>query len=102
MDWFIWSATYITMRQWLGIQGYCTFMLKKYGITVLNGRPRHLQTQALVEKHNSTLKRKLQAWIEDSGGCRHWAQALPEIALSMNHQTHSTTGESPYRVVFKQ
>ena len=76
-------------------------LLKKYGIKVLNGRPRHPQTQGLVEKHNSTLKRELQAWIQDSG-CRHWAQALPEIALSMNHQIHSTTGESPYRVVFKQ
>ena len=69
---------------------------------MLNGRPRHPQTQGLVGKHNSTLKRKLQAWIQDSGGCRHWAQALPEIALSMNHQIHSTTGESPYRMVFKQ
>ena len=29
-------------------------------------------------------------------------QALPEIAISINHQPHSTTGESPYRVVFKQ
>ena len=38
-------------------------LLKKYGIKVLNGRPRHPQTQGLVEKHNSTLKRKLQAWI---------------------------------------
>ena len=76
-------------------------MLKKYGIKVLNGRPRHPQTQGLVEKHNSTLKRKLQAWIQDSG-CLHWAQALPEISFSMNHQIHSTTGESPYRVVFKQ
>ena len=76
-------------------------LLKKYGIKVLNGRPRHPQTQGLVEKHNSTLKRKLQAWIQDSG-CRHWAQALPEISLSMNHQIHSTTGESPYRVVFKK
>ena len=74
-------------------------LLKKYGIKVLNDRP---LTQGLVEKHNSTLKRKLQAWIQDSGGSRHWAQALPEIALSMNHQIHSTTGESPYRVVFKQ
>ena len=71
-------------------------------IKVLNGRPRHPQTQGLVEKHNSTLKRKLQAWIQDSGGCRHWAQALPEIALLMNHQIHETTGEPPYRVVFKQ
>ena len=77
-------------------------LLKKYGIKVLNGRPRHPQTQGLVEKHNSTLKQKLQAWIQDSGGCRHWAQALPEIVLSMNHQIHSTTGESPYRVVSKQ
>ena len=30
------------------------------------------------------------------------AQALPGTALSINHQIHSITGESPYRVVFKQ
>ena len=34
--------------------------------------------------------------------CRHWAQALPEIALPMNHQMQSTIGESPYRAVSKQ
>ena len=33
--------------------------------------------------------------------CRHRAQALPEIALFMNRQIYSTTGESRYRVVFK-
>ena len=76
--------------------------MDRYGIKVLNGRPRHPQTQGLVEKYNSTLKRKLQAWIQDSGGCRHWAQALLEIALPMNHQIHSATGESPYQVGFKQ
>ena len=43
-------------------------LLKKLGIKVLNGRPP--QTQGLVEKHNSTLKRKLQAWIQDSGGTK--------------------------------
>ena len=51
-------------------------LLKKHGIKVLNGQPRHPQTQGLVEKHNNTLKLKLQAWIQDSGGYCHWAQAL--------------------------
>ena len=70
-------------------------LLKKYGIKALNGRPRYLQTQGSVERHNSTSKRKLQARARDSGGCRHWVQALPKIALPMTHQIHSTTGESP-------
>jgi len=31
-----------------------------------------------------------------------WWLALPEAMLSMNRQDHSTTGKSPYEVVFKQ
>jgi hypothetical protein len=31
-----------------------------------------------------------------------WWLALPEAMLSMNRQVHSTTGKSPYEVVFKQ
>ena len=36
-------------------------LLKKNGINISNGQPKYPQTQGLVKKHNSTLKRKLQA-----------------------------------------
>jgi hypothetical protein len=31
-----------------------------------------------------------------------WWLALPEAMLSMNRQVHSTTGQSPYEILFKQ
>jgi hypothetical protein len=31
-----------------------------------------------------------------------WWLALPEALLAMNRQVHSTTGKSPYEIVFKQ
>jgi hypothetical protein len=82
-------------------KGSLLLLAKQYGIQILHGRPRHPQSQGLVEKANGTFKMKLRAWCQDSGSTE-WSKALPEIALSMNRQRHSTTATSPYQVVFKQ
>lgn len=82
-------------------RGATLALLQGWGIRVINGRPRHPETQGLVEKANSTFKRKLRAWMTDSGRS-DWADSLPEISLSMNQQKHSTTGQTPYQIVFKQ
>lgn len=31
-----------------------------------------------------------------------WVEALPEIALAMNLQTHSGTGKTPYEIMFNR
>ena len=35
-------------------------------IVIINGRPRHPQSQGLVEKGNDILEMKLSAWLEDN------------------------------------
>ena len=79
----------------------CTFITKKFEIRVLNGRQRHPQTQGLVEKHNSTLKRKLQAWIQDSGGTKldNGFTELIDYAIAHHYPTLeflSTTGRTTF------
>lgn len=82
-------------------KGATLALLQSWGIRVINGRPRHPETQGVAEKANSTFKTKLRAWKADSGRS-DWAHALPEISLSMNQQKHTTTGQTPYQIVFKQ
>jgi len=46
-------------------KGGLLILLKKYGIKILNGRPRHPQTQGLVEQANGVIKTKLRCWLEE-------------------------------------
>ena len=61
------SLTYMQCGGGAGFKGFVLLLLKAYEIKLLNGQPRHPQTRGLVEKHNCTLKRKLQTWIQNSG-----------------------------------
>jgi len=38
---------------------------KQHGIKIINGRPRHLQLQGLVEQANGVMKKKLQYWLAE-------------------------------------
>ena len=40
-------------------KGALTILLRQYGIQVINGRPRHPQSQGMVEKANHILKNKI-------------------------------------------
>lgn len=75
-------------------------LLKKYGIKILNGRPRHPQTQGLVEQANGVMKTKLRCWLEEHED-QGWTDALPDIVLAMNRQSHTSLGgKMPYEVFF--
>jgi hypothetical protein len=82
-------------------KGANIILLRQHGIRIINGRPRHPQSQGLVEKANGTFKDKLRKWSLSSGSVS-WTRAIPEICMSMNKQRHSTTKVSPYEIVFKQ
>jgi len=45
---------------------------------IINGRPRHPQSQVLVEKGNDILETKLSAWLEDSKR-DDWSFGLPMV-----------------------
>jgi len=52
----------------VGFKGILLILLKKYGIKIINGRPRHPQPQGLVEQANGLIKVKLHCWLADHEG----------------------------------
>lgn len=44
-------------------KGILLILLQRYGIKIINGSPRHPQTQGLVEQANGVMKKKLRVWM---------------------------------------
>lgn len=82
-------------------KGALSILLRQYGIQVINGRPRHPQSQGMVEKANHILKDKISAWRSDHQSSS-WVCSLPEVIGGMNAQRSFVTGRSPYEVAFGQ
>ena len=61
----------------------------KMGSLIVHGRPRHPQSQGVVERVNQTLKKMLFNFQSD------WSNHLQEITLNYNNTRHSTTGFPP-------
>ena len=53
----------------------CLELMRRYGIKVINSRPRTPRTQGLVEQANSIVKTKIANW-KRTYGSTHWADAL--------------------------
>ena len=86
-------------------KGICLILLKRFGIHVVYGRPRHPQAQGLVEQANGVAKVKLGAYLKEMGIAKNkWAAVLPVIAMQMNQQPHSSLpkGITPYQVMFNR
>ena len=48
------------------------------GTHIINGRPRHPQSQGSVERANRTLEDKLSAWLKDNNR-EDWSTGLPFV-----------------------
>ncbi|RFU23827.1 hypothetical protein B7463_g12510, partial [Scytalidium lignicola] len=75
-------------------------LLRKYGIRIINGKPRSPQTQGLVEQANGVVEAKIRAWKMDNGSTE-WADGLVEITLAINTQKHSTINCTPAELLFR-
>ena len=83
-------------------KGVLLILLRKYGVKILNGRPRHPQTQGLVEQANGVMKAKLRCWLEEHPD-QGWTDALPDITLAINRQSHTSLGgRMPYEVFYNR
>ena len=74
-------------------------------VTFVNGRPRHSQSQGLIERGNREVEKKIAAMKHDRGfgpaeTSFPWASWLPEIMFALNIQRHETIKETPYKIVF--
>ena len=83
-------------------KGVLLILLKKYGVKILNGQPQHTQTQGLVEQANGVMKAKLRCWLKEHPD-QGWTDALPDITLAINRQSHTSLGgRMPYEVFYNR
>jgi transposase InsO family protein len=71
------------------------------GLVILNGRPRHPQSQGLVERGNSTLCDILGKLMQDRD-TTHWTHCLLPAVYSMNTSLAQGIKHTPFEVVFGQ
>lgn len=66
---------------------------------LVNGRPRHPQSQGSVEKSNSSLKNTLVAWMRDDKS-KKWTYGLLFSQWALNTLYHEATKNIPYKILF--
>ena len=67
------------------------------GLVIINGRPRHPQSQRCVERGNGDQQIKLGKWMEDSTDS--WSKGLKFVIYSINTSISATTGKTLYEIV---
>ena len=68
------------------------------GIHQIKTSPYHPQTDGMVERFNSTLKRLLRKLTQTHS--TEWDECLPFVLWAYSGTIHSTTGFSPYHLLF--
>ena len=67
---------------------------------IIHGRPRHPQSQGLIERGNGDLQLKLGKWMDTNG--ESWSKGLRFVIHTINTSVSRITSKSPYEVVFGQ
>jgi len=83
---------------------FCAEVIKELvslwpSVKIINGRPRHPQSQGLVERGNGILQQKLGKWRETSGRS-DWSYGLRLVVLSMNNSICRSHKKTPYELVY--
>ncbi len=68
-------------------------------IKIINGRPRHPQSQGLIERGNCEIGKLLGKWMETYRS-NNWCTGLRFVLWAMNTTTCRATGQTPYQLVF--
>jgi len=79
-------------------------IMKKLGdlwpnLKIIHGRPRHPQSQGMIERANGIMERKIARWMETHKQS-NWTSILGRIVYTMNCEVSRTTKFSPYQLVF--
>ena len=64
-------------------------------LTLVNGRPRHPQSQGCVERSNGDMKNKIQSWMRDND-TTNWSLGIRFIQWQMNTTYHEAIRTKPY------
>ena len=68
------------------------------GIRKTRTTPYHPQSDGMVERANKTIQVALKCYLDKEGDC--WDQRLKIVQLAYNTSVHSSTGFTPYFVLF--
>jgi hypothetical protein len=68
-------------------------------LVLVNGRPRHPQSQESVERSNATLNDSLVAWMRENN-TSNWSTGLMFVQWSMNTTYHEAIKMEPYKALF--
>ena len=68
------------------------------GCVLVNGRPRHPQSQGSVERGNGSMKLKLQSWMRDNNTAS-WSVGIRFVQWSMNNTYHEAIHMEPYKAL---
>lgn len=66
---------------------------------IINGRPRHPQSQGSIERCNQDVENMLRAWMSDNSSTE-WSIGCYFVQFQKNSSHHRTIGRSPYRALF--
>ena len=83
---------------------FCAGVIKELikmwpSVKIINGCPRHLQSQGLVERANGILQQKLGKWKETTGRS-DWSFGLRFVILAMNNSWCRFHKKTPYELVY--
>ena len=68
-------------------------------LVLVNGKPRHPQSQGSVELANGDVIKMLSAWMRDNNST-HWSFGLPLVQFQKNTALNRNLGMSPYECLF--
>ncbi|XP_068233567.1 KRAB-A domain-containing protein 2-like [Palaemon carinicauda] len=68
-------------------------------LSIIHGKPRHLQSQGSVERANGDIKDMLVAWMADNNST-DWATGIKFVQFSKNSAYHAGIKRSPYAAMF--
>lgn len=83
---------------------FCASVIKELmemwpSVKIINGRPRHPQSQGLVERANGLLQQKLGKWKESTGR-NDWSYGLRFVIMAMNNSWCRSHKKTPYELVY--
>ena len=67
-------------------------------LVLVNGRPRHPQSQGSVERSNGDMKAKLTAWMRDNNSSQ-WSYGIRFVQWAMNTSYHEAIKMAPYEAL---
>lgn len=76
-----------------------TVVAEWQGLKLVNGKPRHSQSQGSVERANEDIEAMLATWMSDNN-TKEWSNALNTIQFMKNRSLHAGLKMSPYKAMF--